>query len=67
MYAEEEWPTPGGAGIMRVNIHTINHRIRHLNQRITNWHRGNYRLVQIKEEVQQEGHHQAGPSHQEEQ
>lgn len=67
MYAEEEWPTPAGSGIMRVQIHEINKRIASINQRITNWHRGNYRLVQIKEEVQQERHHQAGPSHSEEQ
>jgi hypothetical protein len=67
MYADEEWPTPAGAGIMRVQIHEINKRIQSINQHITNWHRGNYRLVQIKEEVQQADDPQAGHSHQEEQ
>lgn len=60
MYADEEWPTPGGGTVLRVVIHDINERISSINQRITNWHRGNYRLVKIKEEIQQAADHQAG-------
>ena len=62
MYAEEEWPTPGGGTVLRVQIHAINKKIASINQRITNWHRGNYRLVATK--VQQERDHQSRHSDQ---
>lgn len=58
MYAEEEWPTPAGGGILRVQIHEINKRIAAIHQRITNWHRGNYRLVSTK--VQQQPDRKSG-------
>ena len=49
MYAEEEWPTPGGAVVLRVQIHELNKIIAPLHQRIVNWHRGKYRLVSTQE------------------
>lgn len=34
MYADEEWPTPGGNTVLRVQIHEINKRIAPYHQRI---------------------------------
>ena len=54
MYAEEEWPTPGGGTVLRVNIHELNKIIGPQQQRIINWHRGKYRLIHTEVQHDQE-------------
>ena len=49
MYDDDEFPTPGGPTVLRVQIHYINKKIASTGQRIMNWHRKKYRLVAIEE------------------
>jgi hypothetical protein len=49
MYDDDEYPTPGGPTVLRVQIHDINRKIAGTKQRIINWHRKRYRLVSVKE------------------
>lgn len=51
MYAEAEWPTPGGGTVLRVQIHEINKLIGVLQQRIVGCYFGNYRIITTKERV----------------
>lgn len=54
MYAEDEFPTPGGATVLRVSICDMNKKLRGFRQQIINWHRGCYRLVSTKEQESEE-------------
>jgi hypothetical protein len=50
MYADDEWPTPGGNTVMRVCIHEINQIIAERSERIINQFRGRYRLVHVEDQ-----------------
>ena len=49
MYDDDEFPTPGGPTVLRVQICDINKKIAPMNQRIVNWHRKRYRLTSVQE------------------
>jgi DNA-binding winged helix-turn-helix (wHTH) protein len=58
MYDEDEWPTPGGTTVLRVNIHEINRLIAPQNLYIEGRRMGGYRLVHLEdgdEEKESEG------------
>lgn len=56
MYAEDEWPTPGGYQVLRVMICEINKVLN--GQRIVNAFRGRYRLINLDD---QDGKEKAHP------
>lgn len=49
MYADDEWPTPGGYAVLRGRIHLMNRKLIPHGQHIINWQRGRYRLVSVKD------------------
>lgn len=55
MYAEEEWPTPGGNTVLRVQVHNLNKILASHGQHIV-WHSeygrkdGGYRLISTEQE-----------------
>lgn len=50
MYADDEWPTPGGFTVLRVSICDINKRLEPYDQKIVNAFRKRYLLVNLKEQ-----------------
>lgn len=54
MYDEDEWPTPGGGVVLRVQICGINKLIAPLNQRIVGKRSTGYRLIRYRETTHEE-------------
>lgn len=49
MYADNEWPTPGGFVVLRVSICDMNKILKPYDQRIINAFRKRYKLINTKE------------------
>lgn len=48
MYADDEWPTPGGPVVLRVQIHYLNNILKQYGQHIDGDKSHGYRLVSTK-------------------
>lgn len=54
MYAENEWPTPGGFTVLRVSICDINKVLKPCGQRIINAFRKRYKLIGLEDKTYEE-------------